>query len=60
LADPGLVLAMRGLGTPKRFRQVIRGREARDAGVDATGQPRRDLLEQPSVAAGSRNEANER
>src|SRR5262245_41166273 len=41
---------MRGLGTPKRGRQIVRGREARHPGVDATGQPRCDLLEQPTVA----------
>src|SRR5262249_31110033 len=50
LAGPGLVLTVGGLSTPKRVRQIVRGREARRPGVDATGQPRRDLLEQPPVA----------
>src|SRR5678815_1065933 len=50
LAEPGLVLAVGGLGTPKRVRQISRGREARHPGVDAPRQPGRDLLEQPSVA----------
>src|SRR6185369_5964806 len=50
LAEPGLVLPVGGLGTPERLRQIVRGREARHTGVDAPGQPRRDLLEQPPVA----------
>src|SRR6267142_6472453 len=50
LTEPGLVLTVGGLGTPKCSRQIVPGREARRPGVDATGQPRRDLLEQPAVA----------
>ena len=34
----------------ERARQIIRRREGRRRGVNATGQPRRDLLEQPAVA----------
>ena len=41
---------MRGRRTPQRARQIVRRREGRRRGVDATGQPRRDLLEQPAVA----------
>jgi hypothetical protein len=36
---------MGSLGTPKRVRQIVRGSEARRGGIDATGLPRRDLLE---------------
>jgi len=50
LSDPRLVLTVRGRRTPQRARQIARRREVRRCGVDATGQPRCDLLEQPSVA----------
>ena len=49
-ADALLVLAVGGRGAPKRARQIVRRREGRRRGVDATGQPRGDLLEQPAVA----------
>jgi hypothetical protein len=39
-----------GLRTPKRARQIGRRCEGRRRRVDASGQPRRDLLEQPAVA----------
>ncbi len=45
-----LVFAVGGLRTPKRARQVRRGRECGLSGVDPAGQPRRDLLQQPVVA----------
>ena len=41
---------MGGRGAPKRACQIVRRREGRRRGVDATGQSRRDLLEQPAVA----------
>jgi hypothetical protein len=47
-----LMLAVGGLGTPKRTRQVRRGRECRVSGVDTAGEPRRDLLDQPGIAVG--------
>ena len=47
-----LVLAMRSFGTPKRARQVACGAERRHASVDASGQSRRDLLQQPTIAVG--------
>src|SRR5262245_15830321 len=50
LAEPGLVLLVGGLGTPKRGRQIVRRCETRHPGVDAANQPRRDLLERPTVA----------
>src|SRR5262249_3204959 len=37
---------------PKRARQIVRRGEGRRRGVDAAGQPRCDLLEQPAVAIG--------
>ena len=49
LPDALLVLAVGGLRTPKRARQIVRRCEGRRRGVDATGQPRRDFLEQPAV-----------
>ena len=53
-ATPGalLVLAVGGLGTPKRALQIRRGREGRLGGVDPAGEPRRDLLDQPRIAVG--------
>src|SRR6267378_4318853 len=45
-----LVLAVGGLGTPKCARQIVHRSESRRRGVDATGHPRRDLLEHPAVA----------
>ena len=50
LPRPRFVLSVRGLRTPQRARQIVRRREGRRRGVDATGQPRCDLLEQPAVA----------
>src|SRR6266436_9965050 len=50
LPRPRLVLPVRGRRTPKRARQIVRRRKGRRRGVDATGQPRRDFLEQPAVA----------
>src|SRR5262245_39781464 len=52
VALPGslFVLSVGGLRTPKRTRQIVRRRESRRCGVDATGQPRRDLLQHPAVA----------
>src|SRR5580704_18602878 len=50
LPRPRLVLSVGGRGAPKRARQIVRRREGRRRGVNATGQPRRDLLEQPAVA----------
>jgi len=44
------VLAVCGRRTPKRARQIVRRRESRGRRVYATGQPRRDFLEQPAVA----------
>src|SRR5882672_3410120 len=43
---------MRSRGAPKRARQIVRRCEGRRRCVDATGQSRRDLLEQPAVAVG--------
>src|SRR5436189_2464249 len=45
-----LVLAMRSFGTTKSARQVAYGAERRHTGVDAPGQSRCDLLQQPTVA----------
>jgi hypothetical protein len=45
-----LVLAVGGLGTPKRTLQIRRGRERHASGVDPAGEPRRDLLDQPHIA----------
>ena len=50
LPCPRLVLPVGGRGAPKRARQIVRRREGRRRGVNATGQPRRDFLEQPAVA----------
>ena len=50
--DALLVLAVGGLRTPKRARQVACGRERSLAGVDAPGKPGRDLLQQPAIAVG--------
>jgi len=50
LPRPRLVLPVGAGRTPKRARQIVRRREGRRRGVDATGQPRRDLLEKPAVA----------
>src|SRR5215831_16335694 len=50
LSGAFLVLAMGGLRTPKRTRQVRLGCECRPCRVDPAGQPRRDLLKQPAVA----------
>src|SRR5215472_5268376 len=50
LPRPCFVLAVGALRTPKRTRQIVRRREARRRRIDTTGQPRRDLLEQPAVA----------
>jgi hypothetical protein len=47
---PRLVLSVGGRGAPKRARQIVRRREGCRRGVNATGQPRGDLLEQPAVA----------
>ena len=51
VALPGalFVLAVSGLCTSKRTRQVVCGCESRLCGVDAAWQPRRDFLEQPAV-----------
>src|SRR5207248_140812 len=50
LAGAFLVLAVSGLRTPKRAREIARRTERRCCGVDPTGKPRCDLLEQPAVA----------
>ena len=50
LPDALLVLAVRGGGAPKCARQVIPRRKGRRRGVDTTGQPLRDFLQQPAVA----------
>ena len=50
LAGALLVLAVGGRRAPQRARQVARRGERRLGGVDAAGQPRRDLLQQPAVA----------
>jgi hypothetical protein len=52
VALPGalLVLAVGGLRTPERARQVACGAERSRGRVDASGQPRRDLPQQPAVA----------
>jgi len=52
VALPGalFVLSVGGLRAPKRGRQIVRRRERRRRGVDATRQPRGDFLEQPAVA----------
>jgi hypothetical protein len=47
-----LVLAVGGLGTPKRTLQIRRRRERHAGGVDPAGEPRRDLLDQPHIAVG--------
>ena len=52
VALPGslFVQSVGSFRTSKRARQVVRRREGRRRGVDATRQPRCDLLEQPPVA----------
>jgi hypothetical protein len=50
LPDALLVLDVRGRGASKCARQVVRRRKGRRRGVDATGQPLRDFLQQPAVA----------
>ena len=52
VALPGalLVLAVGGLRTPKRARQIACRGECRLGEVDPPGQPGRDLLQQPAVA----------
>src|SRR6266576_6345357 len=50
LAGPLLVLAVRGRRTSERGRELARRGECRVVGVDASGQSRGDLLEQPAVA----------
>jgi hypothetical protein len=60
LPRPRLVLPVRGRRTPKRARQIVRRREGRGRGVDATRQPRRDFLNSQPLSSGSRNEANDR
>src|SRR6185369_3674193 len=52
LAEVLFVLAVGSLGTPHCARQVACGAERRYASVDATGQSRRDFLQQPTVAIG--------
>ena len=52
LPGPRLVLAMRRGSTAQRLGEVGRRRERRRCCVDAPGEPRRDLLEQPAVAVG--------
>ena len=47
-----LVLAVSGLRTPKRARQVACGAEGSRARFDATGVPYHDLLQVPAVAVG--------
>src|SRR5690242_12497293 len=47
-----VVLAVGGLGTPKRTLQIRRGRERDAGGVYPAGEPRRDLLDQPCIAVG--------
>src|SRR4029434_5376329 len=51
IALPGalLVLAMCGLRTPQRTRQIRRGCECCLSRVDPAGQSRRDLLPQPAI-----------
>jgi hypothetical protein len=49
-ADALLMLAVGGLRTPKRACQVACGVERSRGTVDAPGQPRGNLLEQPAVA----------
>src|SRR5690242_7389044 len=44
--------AVSSLGTSHRARQLACGAERSYASVDASGQPRRDLLQQPTVAVG--------
>src|SRR5262245_55878411 len=44
------VLSVGSFCTPKRARQIVGRREGRRRGVDATGQPGCELLEQPTVA----------
>src|SRR6185369_1323471 len=51
-AEVLFVLAVGSLGTPHCARQVACGAERRYAGVDASGQSRRDFLQQPTVAIG--------
>ncbi len=48
--DALLVLAVGRRRAPERARQVARGAERGDAGVDAAGEAGGDLLEQPAVA----------
>lgn len=43
------VLAVRGLRPAKRARQIVSQGEGGRGGVDAAGQPGRDLLEEPAV-----------
>ena len=50
LPSPFLVLAMGAGGAPKRTRRIVGRREGRLGRVDASGQPRGDLLEKPAVA----------
>src|SRR5262249_3996399 len=45
-----LMFAVGGLRTAKRARQIVRGGERRHGAVDASRQPRRNFLQQPSVA----------
>src|ERR1051325_2291735 len=52
LAEVLLVLAVGSLGTPHCARQVICRAERSHASIDATGQSRRDFLQQPTVAIG--------
>src|SRR3954452_3575878 len=50
LAGSLLVQSVGSFRTPQRARQIVRRRERRRGGVDTTGQPRCDLLEQPAAA----------
>jgi hypothetical protein len=50
LSDSLLVLTVRGLRTPQGTSQIIDRYELRRVGDHMTGQPRRNLLEQPVVA----------
>src|SRR5262245_21462446 len=52
LPEPLLVLSVGGLRPPQRARQIRGGRESSHSGVYPTGQPSRDLLQQPAVAVG--------
>src|ERR1044071_2384092 len=52
LAEALFVLAVGSLGTPHRASQVICRAERSHASIDATGQSRRDFLQQPTVAIG--------